>query len=166
MNSADALRLEASLKKQIDMFSNLRMDPDPKASLETVCHALVWACSLDEWHEKNAFAKNSTPGGRDAYRNMRDSDACGKYMLGIRYARNRSVHQFADVLKVVGGACFPISFAAPLFEILWRPIIELPTADPKYVSPTNEAAYRQHLEETPVRFALDALKHFFGQIRP
>lgn len=91
----------------------------------------------------------------------------GKLLSGIRYARNRALHQFAEIVKMVRGAALPIALAAPLWEFEWRLVSELPPPDSTHNNKSQkagEAVYKDKLAGTPARFALDAVARWFDRV--
>lgn len=152
----DRDRLEAFFAKDVETYySHTRHVEQEDDALKAVCQAIMWACALDEFR-----AKPTSPASL-AYKSFRASDPAGQQMRGVRYARNRALHQAAELVKVIGGAVFPVPLAAPFFEIVWRTTIELPPPDASHLDPAGETIYIRSLQDQPVRFALDALADFF-----
>ncbi len=148
-------RLEQFYREEVKTyFSQIRFQNQTDPALKTVSHALLWACALMEFHKKN------TPG----YENFRDADPVREVVAGIRYARNRALHQFTQLLKITGGAALPALLPAPFFEIAWRQLNELPPPDAGFESPQLAVAYETHLQDKPVRFTFDALEGFFERL--
>jgi hypothetical protein len=153
MTTPERARLERFLDQKIeDHFRETRMQEHEESALKAVTEALMWACLLDETLEKQ---------NPSAYPKFRDNDRAADVVRGVRYARNRAVHQAAEFLKLTGGAAMPHPFPAPLFEFIWRPVAELPPADPGKDSPKQRASYEKALVGIPVRFTLLALQDFF-----
>lgn len=78
----------------------------------------------------------------------------GALILGLRCARNRVHHQWADAFRYQDGAAFPIRFPTGFHEWVWRELSELPKPQKKYERPKQDAAYRERLEGTPARGTL------------
>ena len=153
---SDRGRLERFLREEVDRYyEETRHEEHEDDALKSVCHVIHWACALDEHHE-NAIG---TP-----YRQQRDCDPEGQYLAGVRYARNRATHQHPQLLMIAGGATFPWVFPAPLFEIAWKPVGELPPPHPKHPNKELKIFYETLLAGQPVRFSLDALTAFFGRV--
>ena len=79
--------------------------------------ACMWACSMDEllWPV-------------DQYKALRDSDADGQVVNGIRWARNRGLHQAIANHRWNGpGLVFTTTFPATFdqFQITWLPRQEM-----------------------------------------
>jgi hypothetical protein len=106
---ADALRqrrtrLERFYREEVESFrATDRLSRDTASALKTVCHALFWACALMEFHKKNTAG----------YVAFRDPDPAAGVIAGVRYGRNRAIHQFPQLLQITEGAQFPIKLPAP-----------------------------------------------------
>jgi hypothetical protein len=153
---SERVRLQKFFQEEVDLYNmHTRHKDDEDDALKAVCHAIMWACCLDEHHSKRSGA---------TYQLFRDSDPDGEQLNGVRYARNRALHQFAEVVKIVGGATLPAPFPAPLFEITWKLVTELPPPDPGFPNYNLRIFYEKHLQDMPVRFTFDALTTFFGKV--
>lgn len=86
---------------------------------------------------------------------------------GIRYARNRVNHQWADALKLQDMP-FPTVLTnlaggsrvihPPVVKMwCWKPIAQLPPPDPRFPGTDIEPFYQQHLEGKLALEALDAI---------
>jgi len=135
-------------------FSSIRLQDDVEIALKSVGQALLWACSLLEYYTKNL----------NGYMEFRDNDKASGVVKGIRYARNRVLHQFIQLLHITGGATLPAILPAPFFEIEWKPFEELPEPDKGFKNEELAESYRNHLENTPVRFTFDELSSFFRRL--
>ena len=146
-------RLERFYREEVESFrATDRLSRDTASALKTVCHALFWACALMEFHKKNTAG----------YVAFRDSDPAAGVIAGVRYGRNRAIHQFPQLLQITEGAQFPIKLPAPFFEISWRLRSDLPPPDPGHDDLADE--YERNLQGRPVRFTFDTLDQFFGRI--
>lgn len=150
-------RLERFLTEELDLHdAETRFADHEEDALKAVCHALLWICSLDEFHRKAAGT---------SYEEARDADECGRYVRALRYARNRALHQFPQLLSVTdGGARLPALLPAPFFEIEWKRLAELPPPDPGRKDPIGERLYEELLADNPVRFAFDAVRDWFRRV--
>jgi len=148
-------RLERFYREEVEFFrATDRLSRDTASALKRVCHALLWACALMEFHKTNTAG----------YVAFRDSDPAAGVIAGVRYGRNRAIHQFPQLLQITEGAQFPIKFPAPFFEISWRPRSDLPAPDPGRDDPVLADEYERNLQGLPVRFTFDALDQFFERI--
>jgi len=145
-------RLERFFREELQSFMERgRLQRDTEAALKTICHALLWACSLMEFHAKHT----------SGYSEFRDADPIRGVVAGIRYGRNRALHQFPQLLQISNGARFPLQFPAPFFEIEWRPRRLLPLPDPGFDVAALARDYEAHLEGKSVRVTLKLLDQFF-----
>ena len=148
-------RMEIFYREEMNNYlSNIRLANNADQALKTVGHALLWACALMEFHEKNA---------PDDYKQFCERDGAKGVIAGVRYARNRVLHQFIQLLHVTEGAAFPWIFPVPFFEIRWLAFSELPPADLGHEHRGKAEAYKLHLENVPVRSTLIALEAFFSR---
>ena len=157
MSDATRSRLEKYFFEETDLFLNkTRLCDDSEIALKNVCHAVMWACSLDEYYQK-AYSSG--------YESFRKTDSSSDSVLGIRYARNRSIHQFTQVLNISDGMQFPGTFPITFFEIKWKPISELPPPDKKHPQEKLRHAYEVVLESQPIRQAFEVMKMYFERAR-
>ena len=117
-----------------ERFHAARMGDDPVAAFLPLFEALNWAASIDEGL------------GYPDYPEIR----------GMRFARNRVHHQWADALYVATGASFPLTFPATFFEWCWRKGL------PEGGNRRDEPAYLEHLAGKPARHALDRVADFLA----
>lgn len=147
-------RLEQFYREEVETYlSQIRFQDQTDPALKTVSHALLWACALMEFHK-------NTPG----YENFRDADPVHEVVASIRYARNRALHQFTQLLKITSGGALPALLPAPFFEIEWRQLSELPPPDAGFESPQLAMAYEKRLQDCPVRCTFEALEGFFERL--
>jgi hypothetical protein len=156
--SFDALTsLECFFLSQLIGYANASRENQKGVALMHLSHAVFWTRALDERFEKDLAS---------GYDTFRKSHKLGPIIRGIRYARNRVVHQFPELFYVTdGSAAFPLEMPAMFFEYRWRPRASLPAPDPNYPDHDGASAYEQHLENHPVRHALRAADHFFMEAR-
>lgn len=123
-----------------------RLKKDEGDSFIAISEVLIWVMALDE-----RFAKVD---GR--YAASRRGDEFGRAIPGMRHAWNLLKH--ADLTGLVRlsdhGTAWPIQWPATWFELLWKPLEALPRMPERQRSPSQEAAYREHLAGHPVRLTL------------
>jgi hypothetical protein len=97
-------------------FEERRMLRDAEDAFHSLFECLAWAASLDE---------------RLGY-----PTACPE-LRGLRFARHRVHHQWADALRFEEGADLssPLVFPIVFFDYLWRDINELPPGRPSDPTP-------------------------------
>jgi hypothetical protein len=107
-----------------------------------------WACALEE------RLRETAPKGQPDFENRRDQDADGRILEGLRYVRDRHMHQVV-VSAVRDSADFFSSFPGELSAgIVWRSVNDIPEpADqwhrnkPRYGA--ERTAYEDHLQNRP-----------------
>ncbi|MGY1637576.1 hypothetical protein ACI78V_13105 [Geodermatophilus sp. SYSU D00742] len=120
---------------------------------------LMWTCTLDELYRKQY---------RATYVTFRDASAYGYELPGLRWARNRAVHQVGLLLvdPVAGTPPDPSSGESPsgvrLSQLVWRRADELPAAERGHDG--GRVCYEANLQGNAVRYALRRMNYFF--IRP
>jgi hypothetical protein len=137
-----------------DYLMNTRLNDNPEVTLKSVGHTILWACALDEFYKKKY----------PNYESLRKSDLKSEVVAGIRYARNRAIHQFTQLLYITDGAELPALLPMPFFEIRWKEVADLPVPDKGYENRELEAFYTKHLENKPVRHAFEDLKEYFERM--
>jgi hypothetical protein len=113
-----------------------------------------WASALDE------RLRETAPADAQRYRSDRDANPDGRVIGGIRFVRDRHMHQVV-VSAVPDSADFFAAFPPQLsLGIVWRNVDELPrpdgrgTTNPQYEPERN--AYRDHMEGKPTWVTLAA----------
>jgi hypothetical protein len=111
-------------------FEERAMGRDAEDAYHALFECLAWAASIDE---RLGYPKESPE------------------LRGLRFARHRVHHQWADALVLKEGVRFPIRFPMVFFEYEWRPLEELPAGRP---GDPDEVLYRMHLAAQPARATL------------
>lgn len=150
--------LERFLREELDRYDDdVRMNDHEDDALKAVCQALLWICALDEFHRKQADTA-----GRN-YNAARDADPAGRFVRALRYARNRAVHQFTQLVETREcGVDLPAEFPIQLFEIVWRRADDLPR--PERPDPPGEKLFRTLLEGEPVHLGFNASREWFSRV--
>jgi hypothetical protein len=152
----DRTRLFAFFTQEVEAYIDVYRSKDEDGVLKALCHALFWACALDEW------LKRRHPSSHEGFVK---SDPDGEVMKGLRYARNRVVHQFQQLLYLGSGPSFPIRLPVVFFEYKWKPSARLPPPDLKYPQADLRAAYDARLARKAARHTLSQVRQFFGRAR-
>lgn len=148
-------RLNNFFNEEVDNYLiNARLNNDPEVTLKSVGHTILWACALDEFYKKKY----------PNYESLRKSDQKSEIVAGIRYARNRAIHQFTQLLYITEGAELPALLPMPFFEIRWKEATNLPLPDKGHKNEGLEKCYTKHLENKPVRHAFEDLKGYFERM--
>lgn len=139
-------------REQQRLFGASRRTDDGFNVLQDACHAILWACALDE-----ALARvYGAP-----YEAFRTGHEAARVIDGVRYARNRVAHQFQVVLEVTSGASFPAELPIVFFEYRWRPSADLPEPD-RAGQDGRRASYDAMVAGVPAYRTLRVLEAFFA----
>lgn len=153
-----ALRAFHSAKRRFEASSNT---PTPLAEdlYIPLAESLWWAVSVDE-----GFARIDGPD----YGTERDADTSGRIFRGLKYARNRCGHQRALAIKEQGLALpARLPFTLGVY-FRWRPLADLPPADPAFRDARGARTYEEWLAGRPATRTLEAMAQWFAhaQNRP
>jgi hypothetical protein len=150
-------RLHKFLEEEISLFfEKSRFDANPEITIKNVSQIILWVCALDEFYKKS---------DGDNYSNFLKGKSSSEILKGVRYARNRAIHQFTQLLYISAGAELPATLPFPLFEIRWKSVNELPSPDKGYKNKELENHYLTHLENKAVKYTFESLKVLFEQIK-
>lgn len=149
-------RLEKYYHEEVNSyFNSTRLNNNEEVALKNVGQALLWGAAILEFYEK----KNKD------FSEWAKMDEASHVIMGFKYARNRVVHQFLQLLHISNGAVFPIEFPAPFFEICWLPLESLPNPDKGHEHKSKAEAYKRGLENKSVRFTFETLDSFFARAK-
>lgn len=148
-------RLNKFFLEEVDNFLNkTRLDNCKDKAMKNASQVILWACSLDEFYKKNY----------SNYKEFKQKDELSGVIDGIRYGRNRAIHQFTQLLYITDGAAFPLSLPSPFFEVRWDSIENLPLPDKGYENKKLEKSYFEYLEKKPIRFTFGEIKDYFNRV--
>jgi hypothetical protein len=141
---------------------------DPDAVFFALFEALDWAHAVDD-----LIALTWSPRGKVEGYGWRSDPAIGggdelsNIMSGLRYARNRVHHQWADALVMEGGLTFPVTFPVTFSAFVWRPACDLPTPPDEGREAPGRTAYATALAGHRADSALEEMGRaftFIGQL--
>ena len=113
-----------------------------------VTEAIMWATAVDEMCWKHA-----------PYLAYRADSQGGRYLDGLRWARNQGVHRCIAAHSTELGHGYPVRSREPdQFEARWLPRSELPPEEK--VIQRNQKAYDAHVAGEDVRISLYAMEDF------
>jgi hypothetical protein len=161
MSSQDQLNPEAARLAVIGMRSayerNFTLCLTESHDLDGIGTSAVdftnWACALEE------RLRETAPDGEPAFQQRRDADADGVVLEGLRFVRDRHIHQLV-VSAVRDSADFFSTFPPQLSAgIVWRSVDEIPEPSDalrkkKYHYVARRTAYEDHLQNQPTWLAL------------
>ncbi len=149
-----------------ERFQHAQASGDPEGTFHALFEALNWAVAIDDY-----IARVWSPRGKvEGYDWRSDPALPGSLvpvMAGLRYARARVHHQWADAIYAQPGAMLPFTLPRVLMTWAWRPVEELPTPSAGHDDKRGHAAYEEVLAGCPVEVALGALRHaldFLGSL--
>ncbi len=127
---------------------------DDEGSFHALFESLNWTASMGDYLEKHGheLAGDGT-------------------LRGVRFARNRVHHQWAEAVErrefptpgVVQAAGRGGLITPPVTAVwYWTPFEALPPAERN--DPHGESAYREHLSDEPIRPTLDYIGERFGSV--
>jgi hypothetical protein len=128
-------RGETGLREALDRL-RLAMGPQNVDLVAVSCaEAAMWACALDE-----IYSNDEKAGRRPGYISARDADEDGRVLPGLRWARNRGVHELLHPYNWNN----PAAAGAPVaWEVRWVDRDRVPhDANP---APKQQATYDQYL---------------------
>jgi hypothetical protein len=129
-----------------ERFYAAGLGDDADATFRPLFESLHWAVSLDD--RLQATWKTTATNPAEWWS---DGFIHGDDVKGVRHARHRVHHQWADALYLTGGAQFPMTFPFTFHEWRWRPDLP-PGRDDRL-----KGEYDLHLAATPVRITLGNL---------
>jgi hypothetical protein len=125
--------------QSVGRFQGAATADSAEDAFHALFEALSWAASLDELL---GFPDDSP------------------VLRGLRFARNRVHHQWANALWLdPGGAEFPMRLPFAFFEWRWRGAEQLPPGR----NVRGRPVYQQHLAGRPARRSLDAVADYFRE---
>jgi hypothetical protein len=135
---------------------------DAEATFRALFEALNWAHAIDD-----LIALTWSPRGKVEGYAWRSDPALGgglvlaHVMDGLRYARNRVHHQWADAVTERAGAALPFTLPRVLMTWVWRPVDELPTPPKGREDERGRAAYVKALAGCDAEAALVTMSEAF-----
>ncbi len=148
--------LIAGYEQACQRFYAVMHSEDRAETFPPLFEALSWAVSIDDRFQSLWAAARTNPA-----KWWSEGFAHGDTVKGVRYARNRVHHQWADALWLSrSGFSFPISFPLAFMEWRWRP--ELPPGR----GDEFKAEYEQHVAASPARVTLGDLSACFADALP
>ena len=158
-----------------ERFEAAEGENDPTAAYFALFEALNWAQTVDD-----VIARTWSPRGKVLGYDWRTDPALrgggeelAIIMSGLRYARNRVHHQWADALitdRIAGGLTFPITFPVTFGAVsawVWRPADDLPKPSNEDKEAPGREAYTTALAGRKPDYALEAMHitfPFVGQL--
>ena len=157
--------LTGGFDRAYERFQEAQSAGNAVATFQALFEALNWVHAIDDY-----IARVWSPRGRVEGRDWREDPALPEsltsVMDGLRYARNRVHHQWADAVIAQGGAKLPFTPPRVLMTWVWRPVEELPTPAKGHEDPRGGAAYEEALGGRPVEDVLATLGDAFAFLGP
>lgn len=135
-----------------DRWESARAGLDEAESFVPLAECLWWAVSIDERCDTLEGA---------SYRKRRDADPDGRLLPGVQWARNRTGHDQAMVLRYHPGAelgrlVLDVSALDTSSQLIWRSATDLPPGR----GHRQRDVYVKHLEGKPVSGTVAALRRW------
>ena len=131
-------------------FYDASLGEDADSTFRPLFESLQWAVSLDDRLQASwkAAPTNHAEWWSDGFIH-------GDDVKGVRHARHRVHHQWADAVYLSAGAQFPMTLPFAFHEWRWR--LDMPPGrDDRF-----KREYDDHLAATPVRVTLGSLSLCF-----
>jgi hypothetical protein len=141
----------------VKRFSEAAAGRDAIAAFRPLFEALNWAVALD-----SAIGELWRPDGEHMKYAWRSRVRGAEAMSGVRFARNRVHHQWADALRLAEGRTYPKQYPTRYFAWVWRDVEELPKGSNSGHS-TYVSLLQGHLAEATLRVLGEAFDHV-GQL--
>jgi len=148
-------------------FQSAQTGREPTPAFFALFEALNWAHAVDD-----VIAKTWSPRGKvEGYGWRSDPALAGaeelpNVMSGLRYARNRVHHQWADALILEEGRRYPHTSPRMFFSWVWRQADELPTPPDEGREAPGREAYTSALAGRKAQAALAEISRAFTFIGP
>jgi hypothetical protein len=155
---------EAGLEEACEKFSAALKAGDAQREYTAAAEALAWIVALDDEHAERMGPKKAT------YQKARDADPDGVVIRGLRWARNRSLHQLARLLT--RGPEAPFLPWEPAGRLHWAPrALVRGRAQPeehrdKPQTKALERAYDSAVRDRPAAVVLDRARRWLVEKAP
>jgi len=135
-------------------FYDVMAETNPLATFIPLFDALGWVVALDSRFQESWKRARTNPA-----KWWSDGFIHGDTVKGVRFARNRVHHQWADALETTSGRAYPAAYPKVYMEWRWR--AELPPG------PNDEFKehYDQGVASHPARVTLGGLSECFADAR-
>lgn len=140
-------------------FGAARHEQEDMSAYWALFECLNWAVAIDD-----AVAAWWAPEGTVLGYDWRDRIAAAEAMAGVRYARNRVHHQWADALREVHDRTYPKTYPARYFDFVWRERNELPPPPSSKPDERGAEIYDRLLAGESVDATLRTLHDVFEQL--
>lgn len=117
--------LLAGYEQAVERFDQLALTRDAGRVFAPLFEALNWAVVLDD-----QACRHYPPEGEPIGWAWRDRFVAGDFVSGVRCARNRVHHQWADALTLSEGFSAPLVAPIVAHEWRWQRLADLPESDP------------------------------------
>lgn len=134
-------------------------EQDGQLMYRAAFEALNWAVALDD-----AIAQWWRPEGQRLGFEWRERVRGAELMAGVRFARNRVHHQWADALALSAGRQYPKRYPMRYQEIVWRPAADLPPPPESRLDKHGTEIYTSELAGRPAEIALHIIGEAFDDI--
>ncbi len=163
-------RMTGGFAQAMHRWHGASADEDRLRGFWALFEALEWAHALDDylarvWRPDGAVGEDLWWGWR-RHPAISRGDELWNIMRGLRYARNRVHHQWADAVDTRDGLTFPIVFPARFRSWVWRSADDLPAPPEGASDPEGREAYSKALAGRPVNETLTSIAGTFAFLGP
>ncbi len=158
--------LTGGFAQALDRWQRAHAEEDAEAAFYALFEALDWAHAADDyvawvWQPDGIVKKRPWWEWRK-HGALGVGDELSDIMQGLRYARNRVHHQWADALVTTDGLTFPIVFPATFRSWAWRCVEDLPTPRDEVREASGREAYSKALAGRPAHATLVTIARTFA----
>ncbi len=158
--------LTGGFAQALERWQRAQAAEDAEGAFFALFEALDWAHAVDDyvawvWQPDGTVTKRPWWAWRK-HGALGVGDELSNIMQGLRYARNRVHHQWADALVTTDGLTFPIVFPARFRSWVWRRVEDLPTPPDEAREASGREAYSKALAERPADATLTAIAGTFA----
>lgn len=151
-----------------DRLQTARADEDVERAFFALFESLDWAHAVDDYVAR--VWRPDGPVEEEPWWEWRRHPALGvgdelwDNLQGLRYARNRTHHQWADALVTTDGRTYPRVYPLRFRSWVWRDVEQLPApSNPRKEAP-GRAAYAKALAGSPAHHTLAAIGETFASL--
>lgn len=146
LSSQDPVRIcLRGLRDASERLREVEGTPDEQGTAVAITEAAMWICSLDElWWDVSGYAE------------ARESDGEGQLVPGVRWARNRGLHEVLAVHETTEGRSYPKRFPMRFWTVRWRTDV----GEGRRPDPLKRAVYDERLRGKQVWVTLASVERF------
>ncbi len=158
--------MTGGLAQAFERWQTAQAEGDAQRAFFALFEALDWTHAVDDyvarvWRPDGAVEEDPWWEWR-RHRSLGVGDELSNIMQGLRYARNRVHHQWADALVTTDGLMFPVVFPVRFRSWVWRSAEDLPTPSNEAKEAAGRKAYSTALAGRPAHETLTTIAETFA----